>query len=272
MRSGFISKVSSSPEILGSTGSRLLSGSSPAHSALEARFAKFFHSPSALLFNSGWDANVSFFATIPQPRDWVIYDELVHASVHSGLRSSRVPAAHRIAFRHNDPESLRGVLERIAGEPGSSDRKDVMFLALESLYSMDGDMAPIPAILDVMDEYIPRSQQCVVLDEAHSTGIYGEQGRGVGHALGEEGGWGDDGNERGKGRIDVRLMTFGKAVGCSGGMLSSSLCNRVKLTYSCLTLILYDPVVPDQLCSTPHILHSVTPFYAAGPRERLGYA
>lgn len=217
VRSSFVSKVASSPDILGSTGSRLLSGSSPAHSALEARFATFFHSPSALLFNSGWDANVSFFSTVPQSRDWVVYDELVHASVHSGLRASRVPAARRIPFKHNDPKALKEVLQRIASEPGSSDRKDIVFLALESLYSMDGDMAPLPALLDVMDEYVPRSRQCVVLDEAHSTGVYGEKGRGVGHALGEEGGSGDHGHERGKGRIDVRLMTFGKAVGCSGG-------------------------------------------------------
>jgi 8-amino-7-oxononanoate synthase len=81
-------------------------------------------------------------------------------------------------------------------------------LAVESLYSMDGDFAPLPALLDVLDAHISRENQCVVVDEAHSTGVYGAQGRGVTHALGEQG------------RVGVRLMTFGKAVGCSGGMSS----------------------------------------------------
>jgi len=159
---------------------------------------------------------VSFFATIPQPRDWVVYDELVHASVHSGLRASRVPAAQRVSFKHNDVASLRDVLRRIRDSPSGSEG-GIVFLAVESLYSMDGDMAPLPGILDVVDDYVPRERQCVVVDEAHSTGVYGESGRGVVHALGEAGGWGDEGNGEGKGRVGVRLMTFGKAIGCSGG-------------------------------------------------------
>lgn len=80
-----------------------------------------------------------------------------------------------------------------------------VFLAVESLYSMDGDFAPLPALLDVLDEHVERDRQCVVVDEAHSTGVYGKQGRGITHALGEQG------------RVSVRLMTFGKAVGSSGG-------------------------------------------------------
>lgn len=218
--------MESSAQIFGSTGSRLLSGSTTAHSSLENRFAAFFGSPAALLFNSGWDANVSFFATIPQPKDWVVYDELVHASVHSGLRASRVPTHRRVPFKHNDRASLGQVLARLTSEAGSSD--SIVFLAMESLYSMDGDMAPLPAILDVLDEHVPRSRQCVVLDEAHSTGVYGEQGRGVAHALGEAsvalgGGDGDETvGTAGQGRIGVRLMTFGKAVGCSGAVLLCS--------------------------------------------------
>jgi 8-amino-7-oxononanoate synthase len=162
----------------------------------------FFDSPSALLFNSGWDANVSFFATVPQPGDWVIYDELIHASVHSGLRASRIDNKRRVPFRHNDPEGLREILKQIDG-------KGTVFLAVESLYSMDGDFAPLPALLDILDEFVTRDRQCVVVDEAHSTGVYGRQGRGITHALGEQG------------RVGVRLMTFGKAVGSSGGKPSA---------------------------------------------------
>ncbi|WWD17343.1 hypothetical protein CI109_101784 [Kwoniella shandongensis] len=223
LRKAYLARLASSPTIFGSTGSRLLSGGSQAHASLESRFATFFNSPSALLFNSGWDANVSFFATVPQPTDWVIYDELVHASVHSGLRSSRVPPERRLAFAHNDPEGLASVLRQITSAASSSDDRSTVFLALESLYSMDGDMSPLPALLDVMEKYVPRERQCVVLDEAHSTGVYGDKGTGVVHALGEEGGWAEgEAGRRGKGRVDIRLMTFGKAVGCAGAVLLCS--------------------------------------------------
>ncbi|WVW83853.1 hypothetical protein I302_105875 [Kwoniella bestiolae CBS 10118] len=216
LRKSYLARLSSTPSIFGSTGSRLLSGCTPSHSSLEGRFQRFFHSPSALLFNSGWDANVSFFATVPQSTDWVVYDELVHASVHSGLRASRVPVERRVAFNHNDPDDLENALKRITSE-GSSTDKSTVFIALESLYSMDGDFSPLPSLLDILGRYVPRERQCVVVDEAHSTGVYGDQGRGIVHALGEETEGGG-----GKGRVDVRLMTFGKAVGCSGAVLLCS--------------------------------------------------
>lgn len=182
---------------------------------MENQFAQFFNAPSALLFNSGWDANVSFFATVPQRGDWIIYDELVHASVHSGMRGSRVPPSHRIAIKHNDPQALQDALRSLAAAPSSSSSSargnggGTIFLALESLYSMDGDFAPLTEMLDVFDRHVKRERQCVVLDEAHSTGVYGDGGRGIVHASKEEG------------RVGVRLMTFGKAVGCSGGRFSS---------------------------------------------------
>lgn len=225
LRSLFLQRLHQSPSeqnILGSTGSRLLSGSTSQHTALERRFAQFFDSPAALLFNSGWDANVSFFATVPQPGDWVIYDELVHASVHSGLRASRVRADQRVAFKHNDPEAFEEVCARVAesagpgagagesSKEGQKGARGTVFVALESLYSMDGDFAPLSALLDIFDRHIPRDKQCLVLDEAHSTGVYGAQGRGIAHSLGEQG------------RVAVRLMTFGKAVGSSGGASSHS--------------------------------------------------
>lgn len=103
-----------------------------------------------------------------------------------------------MGFKHNDPVDFRRVLRQIEGE-------GTVFVALESLYSMDGDFAPLPALLDILDQYVPKERQCVVLDEAHSTGVYGRQGRGVAYALGEQR------------RVGIRLMTFGKAVGSSGG-------------------------------------------------------
>lgn len=237
LRQNFVDRLESSPQILGSTGSRLLSGGTSAHSSLETRFAEFFDSPSSLLFNSGWDANVSFFSTVPQPQDWVVYDELVHASVHSGMRASRVKSERRIPFQHNEPNALREVLRKIRdGEvAGSSKEKGgVVFLAFESLYSMDGDLACLPEFLDVMDEMIPRENQCVVLDEAHSTGVYGEGGRGVGHAIGEGGV---------DGRIGVRLMTFGKAVGSSGGEAQGPYRGRNVCVADFLAVLLCSPTI-----------------------------
>lgn len=249
LRSTFLQNLERSPRILGSTGSRLLSGSTSEHTSLEQRFRQFFDSPSALLFNSGWDANVSFFATIPQPGDWVIYDELIHASVHSGLRASRVPTSRRLAFRHNDPEGLRKMLHQTHGS-------GTVFLAVESLYSMDGDFAPLSALLDVLDEHVERDRQCVVVDEAHSTGVHGKQGRGITHALREQG------------RVDVRLMTFGKAVGGSGG----ESCRPYVANFSCATLPTGCPVIPDQFRSTIHILHRYLAYITHSSTQCMGPA
>lgn len=238
LRTHFLSQLRSAPRILGSTGSRLLSGSTTEHAALEVRFQEFFDSPAALLFNSGWDANVSFFATVPQPTDWIIYDELIHASVHSGMRASRLPQSQRLGFKHNDPKSLAVALQLIKVVGG-----ETVFLAVESLYSMDGDFAPLPALLDVLDAHVPRGKQCVVVDEAHSTGVYGRQGRGVVHALGQQG------------RVGVRLMTFGKAVGCSGGMSFLDEMAVEAHGSSCPSLFSDNTIFPDQFRPTVHILN-----------------
>lgn len=219
LRRSYISLLeSSTAPILGSTGSRLLSGATPAHSALEDRLAAFFDAPACLLFNSGWDANVSFFSAIPQQGDWIVYDELVHASVHDGMRAARVGAGRTATFAHNDPAALGQVLRSINSQHASSSRdkgNGTVFLALESLYSMDGDFARLTELLDTMDQHVPRERQCIVLDEAHTTGIVGKQGRGFAHSLAEH--QGGVGRTRASGRVTVRLMTFGKGVGCSGG-------------------------------------------------------
>lgn len=212
--------------LFGSTGSRLLDGTTSHHLALESRLSTFFHSPSALLFNSGWDANVSYFSSVPQQGDWVVFDELIHASVWDGMRSGRVPLSNRKPFKHNDVENLRRIVEEIVMTTAwiqacgvaktSPVSPPVLFIAVESLYSMDGDLACLPQIVKMMKEVVyrhpdilSRRQICIVVDEAHTTGLYGEQGRGFVASLGEEvGEW-----------VDVRLMTFGKGVGGQGGEL-----------------------------------------------------
>lgn len=227
VRSDFASIITSNPTLssqLGSAGSRLLDGNSSIHEAIENDLTAHFASSSAgLLFNSGYEANVSLLSTLPQPKDVVIYDELVHASVHDGLRRSRVPAHLRIPFRHNSVEHLTAILESLtrdgtltAGSSTAAGRN--VWLAVESVYSMDGDVCPLRALLDTLSSYIDHSRICAVIDEAHSTALYGPRGRGLVNAL----------YLQGDPRIKARLMTFGKAWGASGAIV---LCSKIARHY-----------------------------------------
>ncbi len=205
LRARFLSKLHVAPEILGSGGSRLLVNGH-AHSALEARLAIFFGSPTALLFNSGFDANVGFFSCIPQPGDVVVLDEYIHASVHDGVRSSRARDA-QFTFEHNCLTSLGDVLLRLLhARPGLSTGENSLFVAVESLYSMDGTVAPLSQIVEMLETLLPNGNGYLVVDEAHATGIYGPNGKGLVAMLGLEH------------RVLARLHTFGKALAGSGGM------------------------------------------------------
>ncbi|RDX46269.1 PLP-dependent transferase [Lentinus brumalis] len=205
LRKRFLRKLNDSPYVLGSGGSRLLVNGH-AHAALEARLAAFFRAPAALLFNSGFDANVGFFSSVPQPGDVLVYDEHIHASVHDGMRASRVDA--RVSFRHNSVDSLRSTLDQlIATRPGLQTGECSAFVAVETLYSMDGTLAPLLQMVEMVESLLPLGNGYVVVDEAHSTGIYGPQGRGLVAAYGLED------------RVFARLHTFGKALAGTGAVL-----------------------------------------------------
>lgn len=191
---------------LGSGGSRLLDGNSSYAETIEAEIARFHGAEAALLFNSGFDANSGFFACVPQPGDVLLYDEFIHASVHEGMKSSR--AGTRQAFPHNDVRDLRAKIEESRGDERVRSGTRNVFVAVESLYSMDGDLAPLEAIVGLVEEMLPRGNGLVVVDEAHSNGVYGSQGRGIVCSLGLEH------------RIFARLHTFGKGLACNGGDLS----------------------------------------------------
>ncbi|WFD28390.1 8-amino-7-oxononanoate synthase [Malassezia nana] len=195
---------------IGSGGSRLLDGDSPLHADAEARLAAYFGAPAALLFNSGFDANVSLLTTLPQPGDVVVHDALVHASMHDGLRASRARAIR--AFQHNDPADLERVLQALLDEPQVRDDVQAgrcnVFLALESVYSMDGTVCRLGALSDVLARHVPSpGARHILVDEAHGVGVYGRGGRGVCDAL----------------QLAhvpaVRLVTFGKAWGCAGAVV-----------------------------------------------------
>ncbi len=181
-------------EILGSTGSRLISGNSKAVETIEQQMADHFQSEAALIFNSGYDANLGLFSSLPQKGDTIIYDELVHASVRDGIRLS---FAHAFSFRHNSLPDLEKKLQKAEG---------TIFVAVESLYSMDGDLAPLKEISSLCKAY----GALLIVDEAHSGGIFGENGLGLCHELGisEE--------------VFIRLFTFGKAYGTHGAAVCCS--------------------------------------------------
>lgn len=179
----------------GSGGSRLLRGNDPEHEALEAEAAAFFGCESTLWFGAGYAANVALIATLPQRDDLIIYDELIHASVHEGLRLAR---AATVMAAHNDADAFEDAARqwRAAGHKGR------IWLAVESLYSMDGDRAP----LDDLAQVARRHGGILVIDEAHATGVFGPDGRGLAAHL--------------DGRPDVIcLRTCGKALGAEGALV-----------------------------------------------------
>lgn len=181
--------------LLGSGGSRLLRGNDCEHELLEAEAAAFFGAEAALFFASGFQANAALFATLPQRGDLIIHDELIHASAHDGMRLSR---ADRVATRHNDPQAVEDAVAAFR-KGGGTGR---VWIAVESLYSMDGDVAPLAELAAVAG----RHEAMLVIDEAHATGVFGPQGKGLAADL--------------EGMANVlTLHTCGKALGVMGGLV-----------------------------------------------------
>lgn len=224
LRLNFIDQIQAAPRVLGSGGSRLLDGGTLEHALLEERLAAFFGAPSALLYTSGFDANVGFFGCVPAEGDVLVYDSLIHASVHDGMRSSRaarIPGS-LIPFEHNSTASLRAVIRSaLQTRPRIADGSSSLFIAIESLYSMDGDISPMTEICDIADELLPKGNGHVVVDEAHATGVYGPNGRGLVAHFGLEN------------RVTARLHTFGKALASSGAVfLTSEIVRSYLVNYS----------------------------------------
>ncbi|KAI2787271.1 hypothetical protein POX_f07634 [Penicillium oxalicum] len=207
-RQRFLSHLNSAPESFpfASGGSRLLDGNSAYAEELERFVAEFHKAPAALLFNSGYDANIGVLASVPQPGDLILYDELVHASSREGMRLSRATA--RKMFAHSSPSALRQVLAaEIQSDPRVRDGLRNVFIVIESLYSMDGDVAPINEFIRVIDELLPRQNGYFIVDEAHATGVFGPRGAGVVQQLGVQN------------RMFIRVHTFGKALASHGAMV-----------------------------------------------------
>ncbi|CEG46564.1 8-amino-7-oxononanoate synthase [Plasmopara halstedii] len=197
--------------MLGATGSRLISGNSPLFMETEKKLAKFYNSEATLLFNSGYAANEGVMSCLPQAEDVIIYDELVHNSCHEGIRLSRAYANDRsFAFRHNDLEDLERKLLNYSSSNGNDADRSCMFVIVEALYSMDGDFAPLDAMASLCDKL----GAFLIVDEAHSTGVYGPHGSGVVRELGLDVKYPDV--------FVCRIHTFGKAMGCHGAVVCGS--------------------------------------------------
>ncbi len=177
--------------LLGSTGSRLLKGNYEFAETLEQEIADFHEAEAGLIYNSGYDANLGLLSSVPQKGDTVIYDELVHASIHDGMRLSK---ADRFPFRHNDLNHLEHRL---------SHSKGIVYIVVESVYSMDGDASPLTEIVVLCKRF----GASLVVDEAHATGLFGEKGQGLVVELGLQK------------EVFARVHTFGKALGCHGAIV-----------------------------------------------------
>ncbi|WP_449398117.1 aminotransferase class I/II-fold pyridoxal phosphate-dependent enzyme [Chryseobacterium wanjuense] len=153
-----LKNISENPKLLsGSTGSRLISGNNTLVTETENFIAKEHQYQSALLFPSGYNANLALFSTLPNRHDTIIVDEQIHRSVHDACKMS---LAKKIKFKHNDPEHLEEILKKQNG---------LCYVGIESLYSMDGDIAPVKEIIEITEKYKAK----LIVDEAHAFGVFG---------------------------------------------------------------------------------------------------
>lgn len=198
---------------IGASGSRLLRGNCEEHERLEADAAQFFRAEAALFFGGGYVANFSVLTTLPQRGDLLVLDALVHASIHEGARAGR--ADFRISA-HNDPQSVESTIRdwRTQGGMGR------VWIVVESLYSMDGDFAPLEDLIVIAE----RHEAFLMVDEAHATGVYGEQGRGLAASY--------------EGRENLVIIhTCGKALGAAGALVTASTAMRDFMVNRCRPFI-----------------------------------
>jgi 8-amino-7-oxononanoate synthase len=213
----------------GSGGSRLISGNSKFIEAAEKEIALFHHSESALIFNSGYDANLGLFSSVPQKDDLVLFDELIHASIYDGIK---LGYAKHYKFKHNDVGSLNDLIQR------HQHNFKAIYIAVESVYSMDGDIAPlieITALIKGLENVF------LIVDEAHAIGVFGKHGRGLCNELGIEK------------ACFARVYTYGKAMGCHGAAIAGSdLLRNYLINFS--RSFIYTTALPNH--SVEAILHA----------------
>ena len=189
-------------KVNGATGSRLLSGNHDLYTQAEDLIAQFHESQSALIFNSGYDANVGFFSSVPQRNDIILYDELCHASIRDGIQMSNSKA---YKFQHNDFEDLEIAITK--HQPTNDNQQLItVYIVTESVFSMDGDCPNLEELTNLSEKY----GAYLVIDEAHALGVFGSKGEGLVQSSGLQN------------KVFARIMTFGKGLGCHGAAVLGS--------------------------------------------------
>ena len=179
----------------GATGSRLLSGNHSLYKNVEQELSEYHNSEATLIFNSGYDANVGFFSSVPQRGDIILYDELIHASIRDGIQLSN---AKSFKFKHNDLENLEEQILRQSQYKGLT-----IYIVTESVFSMDGDSPDLKSIAEICKKY----NAFFIVDEAHALGVFG-------NGLIQKNNLEKD--------VFARIITFGKALGCHGAVILGS--------------------------------------------------
>lgn len=209
----------------GTTGSRMANGSFDLHRQLEKEFAEFYGMRDCIVFSTGYLANLGVLSALGGPQDVIVLDADCHASIYDGCK---LGGAEVIRFRHNDPDDLAKRLRRLKGRAANA------LIVVEGLYSMLGDVAPLKEIAAVKKEF-----GCyLVVDEAHSLGVYGETGRGVAQAQGCE----DD--------VDFTVGTFSKSLGATGGFCVSQREELDLIRYASRPYIFTASPAPSVIAST----------------------
>jgi 8-amino-7-oxononanoate synthase len=194
--------VSKNYKVNGATGSRLLSGNHSIFTETEEFIAQFHQAEAALIFNSGYDANVGFFSSVPQRNDIILYDELSHASIRDGIQMS---LAKSFKFKHNNLVDLENLLKK-HNQSTDNRQSTTVYIITESVFSMDGDSPDLEKMVQLAENF----NAYLVIDEAHALGIFGEKGEGLIQQL----------NLHDK--VFARIITFGKALGCHGAAILGS--------------------------------------------------
>ena len=218
----------------GATGSRLLSGNHPLYSILETVLSEFHNSEAALVFNSGYDANLGFFSCVPQRGDVILYDEYIHASIRDGIKLSNAQA---YKFKHNDLETLEKLMLRHSEAVSVSHQN--IYTVTESVFSMDGDSPDLVNLAELCKRY----GTYLIVDEAHAVGVYGTGGRGLVQELGLE----QD--------VFARLITFGKSLGCHGAaILGNEMLKYYLVNFS--RSFIYTTALPPHSLAAIHIAYN----------------
>lgn len=232
IRKEFLEELARHPDFsLGSGGSRLLDGNNTYIESTERDIAEFHNAETALLVHSGWEANVCLMAAIPRPGDAIVYDELIHSSFHEGMQLTLAPC--KMSFKHNDVDDFRETLLKVLEtQPLIKQGTKCVIICVESMYSMDGDCVALKELVDVAKEMFPKGNAQFIVDEAHTTGSLGHQGRGLVCELGLEK------------EIAIRMYTYGKAMATTGGLFPDLLTFKLHIVAR-LTLPRCNPLQPN---------------------------